>query len=110
MALWMDCRKFNNETPLDDLGDFIIVNSHLHTEFDAFRKNEIEKNTCYLKTNTLLHMFLKAHPEIQRTASTISRYNNVYLKLQPVQVDILCKWVNARRQEIQTESRDISKC
>ena len=47
MALWMDCRKFNNETPLDDLGDFIIVSSHLHTEFDAFRKNEIEKNTCY---------------------------------------------------------------
>ena len=106
----MDYRKFNNGTPLDDLGDFVIVNSHVHTEFDAFKEKEIEKNICYLKANNLLQMFLKAHPEIQRTAPTESRYNNMYLKLQPVQVDILCKWVNTQRQEIQTDSKDASKC
>ena len=36
VALWIEARAFRNEPPLQEVFDFVIVNKHLHSEFDLF--------------------------------------------------------------------------
>ena len=54
VALWMECRKFNNRPDLQQVMDFVIVNESQHSEFDEFRRTitHIDYNT--LSTNALL--------------------------------------------------------
>ena len=48
VSMWLDFRKFNKAVPLPDTGDFAIVTSEVHNEFDKFKEKEIPSNTAYM--------------------------------------------------------------
>ena len=58
MALWLDYRTFNKKETLRDADDFVIVNSDLNDEFDAFKAEHIDKYS-YLPMNELLTFYIK---------------------------------------------------
>ena len=82
--------------PLVDTGDFVIINSQLHREFDHFKQEAVEERTSYLRMNSLLQQYISVHPALQQ--STTSKYGLTYLRLQSSQVDNLCRWVLTKRE------------
>ena len=48
VALWIDFRAFHGKPELVNVIDFVIVNSHLHDEFDQFKKAEATVYSLWL--------------------------------------------------------------
>ena len=51
VSLWKDYRAYHNEQPLRVARDFVVVNDHLHNQFDEFKKIEVKCSYNYLKLN-----------------------------------------------------------
>ena len=95
VALWIQARAFRNEPPLQEVFDFVIVNRHLHSEFDLFKEQEIDRDYSLIALNELLHYW----NENTRAASSpiVQLYNKPYLKLCCSDIDELCQWVLEQR-------------
>ena len=48
VALWLD---YNKKEPVMVANDFVIVNSDLHDDFDAFKAEHIKSNYSYVPLN-----------------------------------------------------------
>ena len=90
VALWLHYRAYNKLPLLSDDGDFIIVNTELHDDFDDFKNKEVEPGYSYLEVNELLQHFLETKPH---DASTVNKYGMTFVRLQASVIDHLCDWV-----------------
>ena len=98
--MWHCGKIYHNEQPLRDAMDFVVVNDHLHNQFDEFKKIEVKCGYSYLKLNELLEFYICRHDLI---TSTIARYNNTYLRLHGNDVDGLCRWICDMRSSFKHE-------
>jgi hypothetical protein len=90
---------------LQDTGDFVVVNSQLHDEFDKFKQENIERQYSYLKVNKLLNFYL--HHNYKLKDCLVAMYNNDYLKLNQDGVDDLCKWVYRMKKAFEVEGQNV---
>ena len=101
VALWIQARAFRNEPPLQEVFDFVIVNRHLHSDFDLFKEQEIDRDYSLIALNELLHYW---NEKTRAAISPIVKlYNTPYLKLCCSDIDELCQWVLEQR----ARARDI---
>ena len=97
MAVWLDSRACKDMDTLKSTGEFVIVDTTLHDEFDNFKKERIDRKSSYLNVNGLLKFYL--HHNNHLKSNLVMMYKNTYLKLKDVDVDDLCKWVSQMREE-----------
>jgi hypothetical protein len=57
VAMWLDYRNFRRESPLVDIGDFVIVNPDIHGEFDEFKKGEVRPACSFVLLTELLKFY-----------------------------------------------------
>ena len=100
MALRLHHRSYNKLPPLSDNGDFIIVNSELHDDFDDFESKELESGYSCLEVNELLQHYLETK---LHGASTVNKYGLKFVRLHASEIDDLCEWV----EELQEQYSDI---
>ena len=67
VALWLHHRAYNKFPPLSDDGNFVIVSTEVHDNFDDFKSKEVEPGYSYLE---LLH-----------DASTVNKYGVTFVCL-----------------------------
>ena len=98
VALWIAAREYDNKAPLRTFADFVIVNSSLHSEFDEFKKNTIEKGYSILLINPLLDYW----NNIERVTPLpiLKMYGKECLKLYYSDMDRLCEWVLKQREKL----------
>ena len=94
VALWLDCRTFNNNSPLQIVSNFVLVTSKIHEKFDDFVRKE-NSDTSLLPSVKLLQFWETAKGI---TLSTVSRYGKRYAELNGEHLDDLCQWVEDMRQ------------
>ena len=97
VAIWQQFGVYSKQTALRgaDLCGFVIVNSELHNEFDAFMTNELKPNTVYLEINALLRHYLTT--TLRLSQRIVHKYGVEYLCLEHTEVDDLCQWVEELR-------------
>ena len=96
VALWLDSRSFVNKPSLRIVGDFVIVNSVLHNEFESF-KRELNTDYSIIEYIKLLRYWI----EKQKPAySIIDLYEKQYVKLHCKDMDKLCRWIMDLRNEV----------
>ena len=100
VALWLHHRSYNKLPPLSDNGDFIIVNTELHDDFDDFKSKEIESGYSCLEVNELLQHYLETK---LHGVSTVNKYGLKFVHLHASEIDDLCEWV----EELQEKYSDI---
>ena len=98
VEVWLHYRAYNRHPPLCDVGDFIIVNSELHNNFDDFKRKELEPGYSYLQINELLQHYLKCMSQ-DGTYPTVKKYGEVYLHLHESMIDDLCELVEQLREK-----------
>ena len=91
VVLWQSYRAYQKQPPVTDAIDFVIVNNQLHSQFDEFKKTEIEPDISYLEMNHLLQHYCHIKPHLR--AFLVTRYGKAYLKLTSSLVDELCSWI-----------------
>ena len=97
VALWLDYRNFNGDSPLTDVTDFVIVNSELHDEFDDFKKKEVKPHYSFLPLSALLNFYCLSECADLLKSSTIVKYGRSYILLHTEQIDRLVEWVYTMR-------------
>ena len=55
--MWLDFRNFTSESPLVDMGDFVMVNADLHDDFDEFKKSEVKPLCSFVPLTELLKLY-----------------------------------------------------
>ena len=98
VALWMECRKFNNRPDLRQVMDFVIVNESQHSEFDEFRRTITHRDYNTLSTNALLDYWNEY--ERNTSQSAIMVYGKRHYKLHYTEMDQLCEWVLKQREKM----------
>lgn len=96
VEVWLHYRAHKKCPPLRDVGDFVIVNTKLHDDFDCFKRNELKPGYSFLEINELLQHYLMCKPQID--ASTVEKYGVTYLYLHESMIDDLCEWVEQLRE------------
>lgn len=104
VAIWLDSRAYQDMGSLQDTGDFVVVNSELHDEFDKFKKENIDSKFSYLKVNKLLNLYLHHNSDLKK--HLVAMFNNDYLKLKGDDVDDVCKWVYKMREVFESKGYD----
>lgn len=99
MAVWLDCRAFNKKPPLHQAYGFVIVNSHVHDDFDQFKKSHSQYDYSLLKLNELLRLWLSSK---ELTKESVEQYGKKYVKLHSTEIDSLCTWVLDLREQYYT--------
>ncbi len=95
--LWMAYRKFHAKQELSKVSDFVVINTELHGEFDAFKKSEIRPEYSYIQVNDLFSLYcLPAHSGLHK-CTKISKYGNTYVELHAQQIDGVIEWVYEMR-------------
>ena len=97
VKVWLYYRAYNKHPPLRDDGDFIIVDTELHDDFDDFKSKELEPGYSYLEVNELLQHYLKSKPH--GSASTVEKYGMTFLHIHESMIDDLCEWVEQLREK-----------
>ena len=72
VVFWQDYRAFTKQQPIQDAGNFVIVNSELHCKFDKFKKTEIPTQVSFTEANPLL----KLYSQKERNLQIIQKYGN----------------------------------
>ena len=76
-----------------DAIDFVIVNSHLHDEFDQFKKAEIQPSRSLLPVVELLLFYCLTECPHVLDSSQVLKFGKMYIKMDTSQVDALVSWV-----------------
>ena len=105
VALWLDYRRFNNSAAITDVGDFVIVDSRLHSEFDDFKNSTVTPSSSHLKMNSLLQLYLAHFPELAQ--SVVHKYGQTYLVLHRTQVDELCRWTSDTQDKYDVKGPEV---
>ena len=99
VALWLDCRAFQCDTPVPEIQDFVIIDSQLHDQFDLFKKSNVRESYSLIPLCNLLtfycHSGSKCHHSLN---SKVEKYGKVYLELHMSEVDELVMWVDEMRE------------
>ena len=98
MALWLDFRAFQNEPSLPDSHNFVIINSQLHDQFDAFKRDNIRASYSNIPLCSLL-MFYCCSKCPHHLSSKVKKYGRVYLELYMSEVDKFIMWVDDMREK-----------
>ena len=98
MALWLDFRAFQNEPPLPERHDFVIINCQLHDQFDAFKRDNIRASKSNIPVCSLLMFYCNSKCP-HHLSSMAEKYGKVYLELYMSEVDELIMWVNDMREK-----------
>ena len=96
VALWLDCRTFHKNPPLQIVSDFVVVSNELHDEFDNFKGSETELSISLLPAVELLRFWLS---RTGLSLPTIAKYGKLYIPLNCSQLDDLCSWVSEMREQ-----------
>ena len=96
VAQWIEYRNYNNEAPLREVFDFVVVNTSLHAEFDEFKRKETHREFSILPVNELLTYWntYKRSPPLL----VLTLYGTPHLRLHYTEVDDLCEWVIHQRK------------
>lgn len=100
VALWLHHRAYNKLPPLSDVGDFIIVNTDVHDDFDDFKSKEIEPgykrmNYCSITLKPSCMMLL------------LNKYGMTFVRLHASEIDDLCQWVEELHERYSEIGNDI---
>ena len=91
VALWLDSRAHNGMSPLRKAHNFVVIDSTLHDEFDAFKKAEVDPEYSLLPVCELLEFWYQG---LKRgSMQPIFRFGRRYLRLHCSDVDQLVRWV-----------------
>ena len=93
VSLWVESRNFNNEPPLREILDFVIVTRSLHAQFDEFKKKETQFDYSILPLNELLEFW--NNPPLP----LVTMYGKPHAKLHYKDMDQLCEWVIDQRKK-----------
>ena len=78
-----------------DAIDFVIVNSHLHDEYDQFKKAEIQSSHSLLPVVELLVYYcLTECPHVLDSQSLVLKFGKVYIGMNMSEVDALVSWMH----------------
>ena len=88
VALWLDCRALQCDTPVPEIQDFVIIDSQLHDQFDLFKKSNVRESYSLIPLCNLLtfhcHSGCKCHHSLNLK---VEKYGKVYLELH-------MRWMN----------------
>ena len=107
VSLWLDYRRFNEDPPLPDFINFVMVNHQLHDEFDEFKKTKIRPSYSFIPLSELLIYYCLSNHADLLNSSKAARFGNEYLELNPSQVDSLIIWVNTTRKKYKKEGENV---
>lgn len=97
VALWLDYRTFQNEPPLPDRHNFVIINSQLHKQFHAFKRDNVRASYSNIPLCSLLVFYCSSKCP-HHLSSMVEKYGKVYLELHMSEVDVFVMWVNDMRE------------
>ncbi len=83
-------------SPLKEVGDYFIINSSLHDEFDSFKEKYTYRAHSFIRQVELLQLYSK---------ECVHMFGNKYLMLTPSEVDMLVEWVLSKRQQFDAEGQ-----
>ena len=75
VALWLDYREFLKEPQLTDVHDFIVINSHIHDQFDLFKKATVNDSYSFVPVCELF-IFYCASQCPNLPASKVEKYGS----------------------------------
>ena len=107
VALWLDSREYLGEAPLTDALDFVIVNCHLHDQFDQFRAAETRSCYSHVHMVELLRFYCQTKSPHLLSSSRVQRFGKSYLNLHSDQIDELVDWVQHTREKFDVEGRSV---
>jgi hypothetical protein len=107
VAMWLDYRNFRRESPLVDIGDFVIVNPDIHGEFDEFKKCEVRPACSFVPLTELLKFYCLSHNPTFLDSFRVKKFGKEYLDLKAFQVDDLVEWVTVLRKQSRSGDDDI---
>lgn len=108
VSLWLDYRNSNNQTTLTDVGDFVIVNSQLHDEFDQFKKAEMKPLHSLLPLTELLKYYCLSCAQSSLLHSFgVSKFGKKFLELKYSQVDSLIEWLYTLRDQYNDDGENV---
>ena len=94
VALWVQARKHQRLSQLIDTGNFVIVDSAMHAEFDEFKKTEhLVGDLSYIEKTDLIDLFLDSHVNIKSTAIFVAKFGLQYVYISNSKFDTLCEWI-----------------
>ncbi len=77
VAFWLDFRASHQQSPLKEVGDYFIINSSLHDEFDSFKEKYTYRSHSFIRQVELLQLYSK---------ESVHKFGNKYLMLSPSEV------------------------
>ena len=110
VALWQQYLLFKGKPPLTDAGDFVIVDSKLHDEFDAFKKEYTKSKHAFVPVNELLYFYASFHVGDDPKFQVITKFDKDYYELHSSQIDEFILWVlDMRKRYKGSEGENIFK-
>ncbi len=95
------------DPPIEDLSNFVIVNSQLNDEFDQFKGSEVKQSYSLLPLIELLTYFCLLYSSDLRSYSEVTKFGRKYLELSSSEIDILISWVYETRRQLEAKGKDI---
>ena len=80
---------------------FVIVNTELLNEFDAFKQKYIPLGSSIIKLNNLLTLWHLSHREV----APFELFGNTYICLSQEQVDHVIDWVLEMRNQVDCKGK-----
>ena len=87
---------------MTDVGDFIIIHSKLHDEFDAFKKNEVIPSHSFVPVNELLLLYC-----LPLFSNLVVKYGKCYFELEASEIDSLIWWIYEMRKKYKLEGGSV---
>lgn len=98
VVLWEQYRSSTRTKPeLADLVDFVVVNSELHNEFDAFKKAELRAGFSFVPLCELLLLYQAQFSSLQKSCE-VKKFEKCYLELAAPQMDEFITWIYEMRK------------
>ena len=90
-----------------DAIDFVIVNSHLHDEFDQFKKAETQPSHSLLPVVELLLFYCLSECPAVLDSSQVLKFGKTYIRMDTSQADALVSWVYEMKENYSVEGQGI---
>ena len=103
VVLWQESRDYHHLPSLRMLegNHFVIVNTELLDEFDAFKQKYIPLGSSIIKLNNLLTLWHLNHREV----APFELFGNTYICLSQEQVDHVIDWVLEMRNQVDCKGK-----
>ena len=99
VAMWLDFRNFTSESPLVDMGDFVMVNADLHDDFDEFKKSEVKPFCSVVPLTELLKLYCLSQDASLLDTLRVKKFGKEYMEFKANEIDDLVKWVIMMREK-----------